>query len=119
MTEWIVFGISNLLIVLGLLVSLSSVFGMYRFRFVINRMHATAMNDTLGILFVLTGLMIQSGISYATVKMLMIVIFFWFASPVSGHLISKMQVIIDEHEAEAEEKKIENYEVMFDIKEKK
>lgn len=111
MAEWIVFGISNTMILLGLFIACSAVIGLYRFNFVINRMHAAAMNDTLGILLVLVGLMIQSGFQYATLKMLIIIIFFWFASPVSGHLITKMQITIDKHEAQFDGKKTEYYSI--------
>ena len=111
MTDWIIFIISNILILVGLFIACSAVIGLYRFNFVVNRMHAAAMNDTLGILLVLMGLMIQSGFQYATLKMLIIIIFFWFASPVSGHLITKMQITIDKHEAQFEGKKPEYYSI--------
>ena len=111
MIDWIVFIVSNTFILLGLFIACSAILGLYRFDFVINRMHAAAMNDTLGILFVLVGLMIQSGFQYATLKMLIIIVFFWFASPVSGHLITKMQVTIDKHEARFEGKNPEYYSV--------
>ena len=106
-----IFIISNTLILVGLFIACSAVIGLYRFDFVVNRMHAAAMNDTLGILLVLAGLMIQSGFQYATLKMLIIIIFFWFASPVSGHLITKMQITIDKHEAQFEGKKPEYYSI--------
>lgn len=111
MMDWIIFGVSNAFIAVGLFIACSAVLGLYRFNFVVNRMHAAAMNDTLGILLVLVGLMIQSGFQYATLKMLIIIVFFWFASPVSGHLITKMQITIDKHEAQFEGKKPEYYTV--------
>ena len=109
MIDWIVFGVSNIFIVVGLFIACSAVLGLYRFNFVVNRMHAAAMNDTLGILLVLVGLMIQSGFQFATLKMLIIIVFFWFASPVSGHLMTKMQITIDKHEAQFEGKEPEYY----------
>lgn len=109
MVEWIRFILSNIFIIAGLFMACSAVVGLYRFNFVVNRMHAAAMNDTLGILLVLVGLMIQSGFQYASLKMLIIIIFFWFASPVSGHLITKMQITIDKHEAQFEGKEPEFY----------
>lgn len=111
MTEWIIFGISSVLIVAGLLMSIVAVIGLYRFDFCMNRMHAAAMNDTLGILLVLTGLMVSSGLNLAMLKMLLIVVFFWFASPVSGHLLTKMQVIIEKHEASENGNKPVHFEV--------
>ena len=109
MLDWFIFGVSNAFIFIGLFIACSAVLGLYRFNFVVNRMHAAAMNDTLGILLVLIGLMIQSGFQYASLKMLIIIIFLWFASPVSGHLITKMQITIDKHEAQFEGKEPEYY----------
>lgn len=100
MVDWIIFGVSSLLILAGLFMSFVAVLGLYRFDFCMNRMHAAAMNDTLGILLVLTGLMISSGFTLAMLKMLIIIVFFWFASPVSGHLLTKLQVIIEKHESD-------------------
>lgn len=111
MLDWIIFGVSNAFILVGLFIACSAVLGLFRFNFVVNRMHAAAMNDTLGILLVLVGLMIQSGFQFATLKMLIIIVFFWFASPVSGHLITKMQITIDKHEAQFEGKQPEYYSV--------
>lgn len=111
MVDWIIFAVSNAFILFGLFIACSAIIGLYRFDFVVNRMHAAAMNDTLGILLVLVGLMIQSGFQFATLKMLIIIIFFWFASPVSGHLITKMQITIDKHEAQFEGKQPEYYSV--------
>lgn len=111
MMDWIVFFISNTFILVGLFIACSAIIGLYRFNFVVNRMHAAALNDTLGILMVLIGLMIQSGFQFATLKMLIIIVFFWFASPVSGHLITKMQITIDKHEAQFEGKEPEFYSV--------
>ena len=111
MLDWIIFGVSNAFISVGLFIACSAVLGLFRFNFVVNRMHAAAMNDTLGILLVLVGLMIQSGFQFATLKMLIIIVFFWFASPVSGHLITKMQITIDKHEAQFEGKQPEYYSV--------
>lgn len=111
MMDWIVFFISNTFILVGLFIACSAIIGLYRFNFVVNRMHAAALNDTLGILMVLIGLMIQSGFQFATLKMLIIIVFFWFASPVSGHLITKMQITIDKHETQFEGKEPEFYSV--------
>ena len=47
MSEWIVFSFAAILIIGGLLVSLLAAFGLFKFRFALNRMHAAAMCDTL------------------------------------------------------------------------
>ena len=40
----------------------------------------------------LIGLMIFSGLNFTTLKMMLIVVFLWLASPVSSHLIARLEV---------------------------
>ena len=110
MVDWIVFGVSSTLIVLGLFIFLTAVTGLYRFDFCMNRMHAAAAGDTLGILLVLSGLMVRSGLTFASAKMLLIIVFFWFASPVSGHLITKLMHVVEEHDGKEQGKRSIHYE---------
>ncbi len=93
---WLKFIAAVLCIFLGIIIMAISVIGLFRFNFILNRMHAAAMGDTLGILLVLTGLMIISGLSLVSLKLLLIIIFLWFASPVSSHLISRLELSTDE-----------------------
>ena len=95
--EWIRFvaGIGLLLIGLGFFVL--EIFGVFKFKYVLNRMHAAAMGDTLGIGFSLTGLILLSGFNVTSVKMGLIIVFLWLASPVSSHLISRLEVVTNEN----------------------
>jgi len=94
--EWIRFIIGTVILCVGLITFALEVFGVYRFHFVLNRMHAAAMGDTLGIGISLIGLIIFSGFNFTSLKMLLVVIFLWFASPVSSHLIARLEVTTDE-----------------------
>lgn len=87
-------------IVIGVFFSIVSVLGTFRFKYVLNRMHSAAMGDTLAIFFVLVGLIIFSGISFASLKLAVIIVFFWLASPVSSHLISNLTASVDRKRAE-------------------
>lgn len=87
-------------IVVGVFFSMVSVLGTFKFKYVLNRMHSAAMGDTLAILFVLVGLIIFSGISFASLKLAVIIVFFWLASPVSSHLISNLTATVDRKRAE-------------------
>ena len=95
--EWIrfVFGVGMLLVGLGIF--LLQVFGVFKFKYVLNRMHAAAMGDTLGIGISLTGLIILSGFNFTSLKMALIIVFLWLASPVSSYLISRLEVATNEH----------------------
>lgn len=94
--EWIRFAAGTVVLLIGLVTFAIEVFGVYRFHFVLNRMHAAAMGDTLGIGISLIGLMIFSGWNFTSLKMLLVVLFLWFASPVSSHLIARLEVATDE-----------------------
>lgn len=96
MLEWLRFIVVAILILGGLTVAGIATFGIFKFKFVLNRMHAAAMCDTLSILFILLGLIIYSGFNFTSLKLLLIILFLWFASPVSSHLISRLEVTIDE-----------------------
>ena len=98
--EWIRFlaGVGLLLIGMGIFVL--ELFGVFKFSYVLNRMHAAAMGDTLGIGISLTGLILLSGFNFTSLKMALIIVFLWLASPVSSHLISRLEVVTNEHLAE-------------------
>lgn len=90
------FAIGMIFIAIGLVIFLIQIFGVFKFKYVLNRMHAAAMGDTLGISLALIGLMIMFGFSFTTLKLILIVVFLWCSSPVSSHLVSALQVETDE-----------------------
>ncbi|MCI8633518.1 MAG: monovalent cation/H(+) antiporter subunit G [Lachnospiraceae bacterium] len=97
MLEWTLFILSAIFIIAGIGIIMLSCLGVHRFHFVLNRMHSAAMGDTLGILFIILGLMIANGFNLALIKLLCIILFMWLASPVSSHLITKLEYITNEH----------------------
>ena len=98
--NWIRFLLGTGLLLVGMGIFLLQVFGVFKFRYVLNRMHAAAMGDTLGIGISLTGLILLSGWNFTSLKMAMIIVFLWLASPVSSHLISRLEVVTNEHLSE-------------------
>lgn len=95
--DWIRFLLGIGLLFVGMGIFVVQLIGVYKFRYVLNRMHAAAMGDTLGIGISLVGLMILSGWNFTTVKLGLIVIFLWLASPVSSHLIARLEKTTNEH----------------------
>ena len=95
--EWCKFDLSAFFLITGILIMGVAVFGVNRFDRALNRMHAAAMGDTLGILFVIVGLMVIRGFSMDSLKLLLLILFFWVASPVSGHMISRLEVTTNEN----------------------
>ena len=63
-------------------------------------MHVAAIGDTLGIGICMLGLIIFSGFNFTSVKILLVIIFLWIASPVSSHLIARFEVMTNDKIAE-------------------
>ncbi len=95
--EWLQFILGVSFLLAGLGVFTVQVFGVFKFDYVLNRMHAAAMGDTLGIGISLVGLIILSGWNFASLKMALIIIFLWNASPVSSHLIARLEATTNPH----------------------
>lgn len=95
--KWTQFILGTGMLLLGLLTFVVQILGVFKFKYVLNRMHAAAMGDTLGIGISLIGLMILSGFNFTTLKMGLVVVFLWCASPVSSHLISRLEATTNPH----------------------
>ncbi len=95
--EWLQFAAGVVFLLAGLGVFAVQVFGVFKFDYVLNRMHAAAMGDTLGIGISLVGLIILSGWNFASLKMALIIVFLWNASPVSSHLIARLEATTNPH----------------------
>ena len=54
------------------------------------------MGDTLGIGFSLAGLIVMNGWNFTSLKLCFVIVFLWFASPTSSHLIARLEVTTDE-----------------------
>mgnify|MGYP003442852367 CR=1 FL=1 len=94
--EWIRFLAGTGLLLLGLGIFVLQLLGVFKFKYVLNRMHAAAMGDTLGLGVSLTGLILLSGLNFTSLKMGLVIVFLWLASPVSSHLIARLEVVTNE-----------------------
>ncbi len=81
---------------LGLCCLVSGVVGVYRFKYALSRIHAAALLDTVGILMMLLGVICATGGSVTSIKLLVVVGFLWLTSPVSSHLIGRMEITIND-----------------------
>ena len=94
--RWIQLTAAAACLLVGIIFMILAVFGVNRFHKALNRMHAAAMGDTLGILFVFAGLIVMKGFSMDSLKLFLVILFFWSAGPVSGHMISRLEAMTDE-----------------------
>ena len=90
--QWARFILAAILMICGLITLFATIVGIYRFHYVLNRIHVAAKCDTFGILLTFSSLGLMFGWSAATLKLLLIIIFLWMANPVSGHLIAHLEV---------------------------
>lgn len=94
--EWIKFLAGAVFLLAGMAIFTIEMIGVFRFRYVLNRMHAVAMGDTLGIGSCLLGLIIMNGFSFTSLKLFAVIVFLWFSSPVSSHLVARLEVSTNE-----------------------
>lgn len=94
--EWIRFLAGAVFLLIGLGIFVIEMVGVFRFRYVLDRMHAAAMGDTLGIGCCLLGLIIMCGWNFTSLKLLLVILFLWLSSPTSSHLIARLEVTTDE-----------------------
>ena len=93
--EWIRFILAAVFLLFGMSIFFLEIFGVFRFKYMLNRMQIAATGDTLGIGLCLVGLMIANGWNAATAKIALVVVFLWCASPVSSHMIARLQMSTD------------------------
>lgn len=93
MVDNVLTGLGLAFLLFGLFVFFSAVLGLFRFRYALNRMHAAAVGDALGIFCILIGLIFLHGWTLPAFKTLLILLFMWLTSPVSSHMIAEMEVM--------------------------
>lgn len=94
--EWLRFILGISFMLMGLLIFVIELIGVFKFRYVLNRMHAAGMGDTMGLSLTMLGAIFLFGWSFTSLKVALIVAFLWMASPVSSHLISLLEVTTNE-----------------------
>ena len=92
--------IAAVFIIAGLLVFICAVFGIFRLKYVMNRIHAAALGDTMGIALICVGLLIMGQNVYHILKYVLIVLFFWLSSPIATHMIGKVEMLTNKDSKE-------------------
>ena len=84
--------LAGLFLAFGVFMFFSEIVGFYKFKYVMNRMHAAAMGDTLGIGSMLIAVAILTGELVPVLKLLLILVFMFLTGPVVTHLIAGAEV---------------------------
>ena len=79
---------SYLFILIGSILILVGSIGLLRLPDVFSRIHAVGMIDTAGIGFIILGLLLHSGFSSTSIKLIIMGAILFFTSPISGHAVA-------------------------------
>lgn len=98
--EWFRFFLTAALMLAGLVFCCIGVFGLFKFKYAANRMHAAAVCDTMGISLCMLGLAVSAPDLFSGLKILLVVVFWWLSSPVASHLLCRLEITTDEQRSE-------------------
>jgi multicomponent Na+:H+ antiporter subunit G len=76
-------------IALGSFFTIVGAVGLVRMPEVFTRMHAASVTDTLGVGFLITGMVLQAGFSLVALKLLFLLALFLFTAPVVTHALAQ------------------------------
>ena len=96
MMAWIRFGLTATLLTLALISMASAVLGNFRFGFIMNRIHAAGIGDTVGVFLAALAVAIGIGTPSVILKIAMVLIFMWCTSPVATHFLGQIEYYMDD-----------------------
>lgn len=81
--------LAGALVLLGSVIVIVGLIGVYRMPDFYTRLHAASVIDTLGTMFVILGLLLLAGISLVSVKLILILLFILITTPAAAHALAK------------------------------
>ena len=83
---------SLVFVVLGIVFMLVGSIGIVRLPDFYSRTHAVSKSDTLGIIFVIGGLIVYEGFTQSSLKLLFIILFIALANPIGTHALARAAI---------------------------
>jgi len=80
--------LSWVLILTGSAFAIVGAIGLIRLPDVYTRMHGAGITDTMGAGLILSGLMVQAGLTLVTVKLFLILVFLLYTNPASSYALA-------------------------------
>lgn len=80
--------ISFALLLIGAMLGVTGALGFFRFPDFYARLHAAGVTDTLCAGTIICGLVLQAGFTLVAVKLVFILGFLWYTSPVASHAVA-------------------------------
>ena len=98
MTFWVYvrFVLAIILLIISTCLFVIEVAGVFKMKYVLNRMHNAAIGDALALGTAFLGLILLNGWNFTTLKLILVPCFLFFTSPVGSHLIARMETQTDE-----------------------
>lgn len=93
MMTFMIDGLSWLCLLSGGFFCIVGALGLIRMPDFYTRMHAASVIDTLGAGLMLAGLILQAGFSLIAVKLLMVGVLLFFASPTATHALARAAMV--------------------------
>jgi multicomponent Na+:H+ antiporter subunit G len=84
---------SWIFLVLGGISVLIGGIGALRMPNIYSRMHAASVTDSVGAIFVIVGIMLQAGLSLATIKLAAILLFLLLTSPTASNALASAALL--------------------------
>lgn len=97
MTEWIRFGFVAAFLIIALISLGISIFGVFKLKYALNRIHAASMVDTLALICAVLALIIAKGFAPVSLKILLVLCFQWCTSPIASHMLAKFEYKTDKN----------------------
>ena len=92
--------LSGIMIVSGTFCAGVGLLGVYRFRYVMNRMQCAGIIDTLSLTLIFLGLALYRLDWDFSFKLILIAAFQWISAPLSSHLLAGMEAQADDGKGE-------------------
>lgn len=85
--------VSILFVVIGILFMLTGSIGILRLPDFYSRTHAVSKSDTLGIIFVISGLVIYEGLTQSSFKLILVILFIALSNPIGTHALARAAML--------------------------
>ncbi len=94
--DWIRFGVSAVFTLIGILAFATAALGVGRFKFCLNRLHAAAVADTIGVSSIAFSAIVYIGLDFVSLKVFSVLVLMMFTSPVSTHLLAQLEYAVSD-----------------------
>ena len=95
MGEWVRFWLTAAILIAGLGFLATGVIGNCRFYYVMNRIHAAGLGDTMGLLLTVLALAVSADTVSGALRLFLPLLFLWVTSPVSSHFLAQIDYYTD------------------------